>query len=180
MIKTYKAYSTRETYSDGNEIIHCVLSALNSSSSQRKDNLLSFDKPFIDALSLEYTNEGVKIGSWEIKITDDAGFKTYDVVNVHTLEAIATNLYLYEVAHGLVKLFNKGETLTSPDVKMLLNLEETYMRNYNDAIHFKKAYNKNMRNNDCITAEIMQSRYQKSLHYADHAREQIQSLYKTM
>lgn len=143
-----------------------------------------FDAEVREALETERTPTGTRVGSWEIRtnVFEKMGkeVKTYDVINVYSNEPIASDLYLYEVAHSLVRLFNKGETLTSPKVREILTLEETYTRNRIDALRFKKRYQDSMKSKDYTTAEIMESRYQKSRLEALTAKDRINGLYESI
>jgi hypothetical protein len=143
-----------------------------------------YDIDVREALETERTETGTRIGSWEIhtNVYEKMGkeIKTFDVFNVHTKETIAEDLYLYEVAHGLVRLFNRGDKLNSQNVRQLLTLEEQYTRNRIDALRFKKRYQDSIKSNDRTTAGIMESRYQKSRQEALSAKNRISELYESI
>ena len=156
--------------------------ASNTAETLRKES--SYDREVSEALQTERTENGSRVGSWQINVNvhDRSGkdFKTYDVISTYNEEPIAKDLYLYEVAHGLVMLLNRGETITGRAIREMLNLEEQYTRNRLDAIRFKKRYNESLRNNDRSTAEIMESRYSQAKTQALQAKNNINNLYEKL
>jgi len=164
-----------------------ILENLNNATSGAVASLqetATYDRNVKEALQTEKTETGTRIGSWKINMNvyEKMGkeIKTYDIVNVYSNESLAQDLYLYEVAHGLVKLFNRGETLTSQSVREMLNYEEQYSRNRLDALRFKKRYQESIKKKDYTTADIMESRYQQARSHALSAKNQISGLYESI
>lgn len=137
---------------------------------------------FREAIVTEKIDSGARIGSWEIHVntsnSNNKTIKTYDIINIHTQEPIAKDLFLYEVAHGLVRLFNRGETLTSKKVSEILMLEEKYTRNRLDAISFKRKYNIAIKERNVAKMDLMESRYQKAKDEALSAKHSIKEICK--
>lgn len=138
----------------------------------------------VEALNTQRTPSGSRIGSWEIRILDeergDKIVKTYDVIHAATKEPIARALRLYEAAHGMVILLNRGETVNGRAIKELLELEETYTRNFIDAQRFRKLYHNAERTKNTVEADIMESRYQASRQHALKAKDRITNLYESL
>lgn len=137
-------------------------------------------KPLRDALMTQKTKDGVKMGSWEIKVHEDGGLKTYDVSNVYTGEAIAQDLTLYESALCLCKLLNFHVGINSSQVKEILNLEEQYARQRQEAAIFKVRVKQRTEAGDHTRAAIAEDRYNEARSQALDLREQIVARSKTL
>lgn len=136
------------------------------------------------ALQTERTQMGTRVGSWEIQIIkEERGDKivdTYDVVHVTTGEPIAKALRMYEAAHGLVILLNRGEPLNGKSIRELLDLEETYTRNYIDAVRFRKRHAASSKAGKHAEADIFESRYMAARQHAMTAKERLSDLYESL
>ena len=108
-----------------------------------------------------------------------AGKQFYSVVNRATGETLAHELSLYEAAHGLVRLLNKGKFFNSLEVRKLLETEAAYTSHKIDAVRFHKAMRKAERTGDAIRAELMETRKQASLDRAMQAKSDLKKLYLT-
>ncbi len=137
-------------------------------------------RPLRDALMTSKTKEGVKIGSWEIKVYEEAGSKSYDVVNTHTQEPIATDLSLYESAIALTKLLNFHVGITSPKIKEVLDLEDRYSRIRQEAAMFRIRMKQRNEQKDYARAAIAEDRYQESRTEALALREQLIAISKRL
>lgn len=135
---------------------------------------------FREAIATNRTQAGVQIGSWEIKVNEDSSGKTYDVINVHTNEAIALDLTLYESAHGLAKLLNFHVGINDPKVKRLLALEEEYARYRQDAAVFKVRAKQRQQAGDTFRAAVAEDRFKENRDHAIRLREEIVSYTKTL
>jgi hypothetical protein len=150
------------------------------------DNLkqrATVDRELREALITEATTNGTKMGSWEIVTQqDDNGLKSFDIVNVHTNEAIATDLSLYDAAFGIVRTLNEGGAINSPKVRDILVTEAEYARMRQNAANFRdrvKQYSKNVLNEGVENKlELAKSRYSDALSRAKMARSRIEKLVK--
>jgi hypothetical protein len=131
------------------------------------------DRPLRDALVTQRTRDGVKMGSWEIKVLEDNGVKSYDVTNIHTREAIAHDLTLYESALCLCKLLNFHVGINSPAVKGILEMEESYAHHRSEAARFKHRNKQRLDAGDTARAAIAEDRYDEARSAALQVREQI-------
>lgn len=134
------------------------------------------DRQMRDALITQKTPTGVKMGSWEIKVHEDRGVKTYDVSNVHSGEAIAQDLTLYESAIALTKLLNFHVGINSAQVRNLLDLEDRYARTRQDAVTFRLRMKQRTEAKDHVRAAIAEDRYQETRQAALALREDIIAL----
>lgn len=147
-------------------------SDLNDSVSRIQEQV-STDRRLRDAIMTEPTNTGVKMGSWEIKVYEEGGSKSYDVVNVRTQDAIATDLCLYESALSLTKLLNFHVGINSPRVREVLDLEDRYARARQDALMFRMRIKQRKESQDFERAAIAEDRYQEARTEALALRESL-------
>jgi hypothetical protein len=120
------------------------------------------------------------MGSWEIKVSEDGGTKSYDVTNVHTGDAIAHDLTLYESALCLCKLLNFHVGINSAAVREVLDLEDKYARQRQEAALFKLRHKQRTTSGDYPRAAIAEDRYQEAKTLALNLREQIISKSKNL
>ncbi len=123
---------------DMKRILQLFNSASAESPAARLNDRATKNRELRHALVTENTTKGTRIGSWEIVINEGLhGLKTFDVTSVHTGEAIAGDLTLYDAAHGIVSHLNEGGTINSRVVREILNTEASYAANRQDAATFK-------------------------------------------
>jgi hypothetical protein len=125
-----------------------------------------------EALAIAPTPTGTKIGAWEI-IKEAGSPNTYDVVHSLSRAPIASNLYLYDAALGLVRHLNEGVSITDHRIKDLLTLEENYARNRDDAVSYKQRAKKHRENDDVKRAAIAEDRFDEATRQAIDARDRI-------
>lgn len=151
-----------------------------SSSVQRIQESNDADRGFEAALKTEKTKTGVKVGSWEIKVYEDQGNKTYDVCHVQTNEPIARDLTLYETALSITKLLNKHVSINSPQVREVLELEESYSRARTDAALFKRKTRRMNESDNQFEAHVADDRYQEARAVAIKFRDSLIRLSKSI
>ncbi len=105
--------------------------------SERLAQETKMDRPLRRAMATERTSTGVRVGGWEIAITEGER-KTYGVRSVSTGEEIASDLCIYEAAQALVEMLNDGAKINQPEIREILSLEEQYARHLADAVHFRR------------------------------------------
>lgn len=128
---------------------------------------------FHTALATERTKDGVKVGSWEIKVYEDQGNKTYDISNVATGEPIARDLTLYESALSITKMLNKNMGINHRQVMEVLTLEDNYARARTEAALFKRKSRRMNEAHNQFEACVADDRYQESRALALKYRSQI-------
>lgn len=137
-------------------------------------------RPLRSAMITSKTETGVRMGSWEIKVTEDKTGKLYDVVNVNTGDAIAMDLTLYETALSLTKLLSFHVGINSPQIKKVLALEEDYARFRQDAAVFKHRAKQRQAAGDTFRAAVAEDRFQENRDQAIKLREELISYSKTL
>lgn len=130
------------------------------------------DHDLREALITEKTDKGARIGKWEIVVKEGRDLKTYDVVSQDGT-VIASDLYLYEAAYGLVKRLNQGNPINSPTIREMLKLEEDYARNRNDAAGYKARSKKHAERGESQRAAVAEDRFDEAQRQALAAHEEI-------
>jgi len=138
------------------------------------ENFYSSEKPKIvqEALNTEKTDKGTRVGSWEIVI-NEGNPKTYDVKNIVTKSFIAKDLYLYEACLGIVKNLNEGYGINDRKIKELLDLEEEYTKNRNNASNYKRNYKTALKEGNNIKATNSENRFELASEKALEAQERL-------
>lgn len=135
------------------------------------------DRELREALVTEQTETGTRIGSWEISINEDArGLKTFDVTNIRTGEPIATELSLYDAAHGICRALNEGHMINSSRVRDILTAEFDYLRARQNAAEFHEK----VRTYESAHPRraLMEDRFDEALQRAKSARSRVMKLSK--
>ena len=138
------------------------------------------DLKFASALVTEKTDRGVKVGSWEIKMYEENGQKTYDVCHVQTEEPIARDLTLYESALTISKLLNAHVSINSHQIRNVLALEDEFAKTRNEAATFKRKMRRMTESNNLFEAHVAEARFNESRTAAVKLRDRIIILSKTL
>ena len=134
------------------------------------------DKQLREAMVTETTANGVRVGSWEIRIRDIGGLKSYTVSNIHTNEPIASDLTLYDAAKGIASALNEGLTINTPTVRKLLNAEGSYSRARQSAAEFRQSMTLAEGRGDRTKKAIAEDRFNEALARAKEARTLLSKL----
>jgi hypothetical protein len=134
-----------------------------------------------EALITNATADGVQIGIYKIQQGLDesrtAGKQYYNVINSVSEHTIASELSLYEAAHGLVRLLNSGHYVNSPQVIKLLDAESSYTSHKIDAVRYHRMSKKAEREGQHTRAQLMETRKMDSLDKAMAAKRSVKKLY---
>ncbi|MNK29869.1 hypothetical protein D3C87_482720 [compost metagenome] len=140
------------------------------------------DRRLQEAMQTHRTDEGAIIGSWEVrvKITESAKngakVKMYDVLHPGTKSILFSDLVIFEAAHAIVRYLNKGLPTTHNKIVEIADLEEIYRRNRQDAIIFKKRYERCLELKEQAAGEVFEARYQKARAQAIVANDSIKTI----
>lgn len=148
------------------------MNRLTSGLNQTANNVIndSYDMPELrQALRTSKTENGVRVGSWEITIPR-SGSKRYDVSHVDTGEPLAKNLYLYEAAEALVKHLNEGHGINHKKIHHILALEMDFARAMDDAIHHKHQLSRAEERGDDHKLDIAEARLSEAKLQATKAK----------
>jgi hypothetical protein len=92
------------------------------------------------AVKTAITEEGIKIGHWEIKKVTEGKEIIYSIHNVESEVTILENIRTYGAASTIVKLLNAGKAANCREVAVMLRLDEDFRLNYQDAVHYRKKF----------------------------------------
>jgi hypothetical protein len=161
-----------------------VLEKFNQAVEQTHVQLLnesSHDPYVAEALITQKHSESVRIGHYKIAVRMDeqrvAGKQYYDVVHGVTGEKLASELSLYEAAHGLVKLLNSGNYVNHVKVRELLEAEAAYTSHRIDAIHYHKLIKRATTQMQTSKVPLYETRKAASMDKAAHAKTQVKRIY---
>ena len=164
-----------------------VLQRLNSVVNQVSTDLImeSQTTPEIaEALNTTANADGVKIGLYQIRQNLDESLLTnkqnFSVINKLTGETIAHELGLYEAAHALVKMLNKGKFVNSPPIRELLEAEASYTAQKIHAARYNKLIKRSRAAGEDIKADLYESRKQKAMDMAMLAKATVKKIYSNL
>ena len=132
-----------------------------------------------EAIQTSRVAGGAKIGSWVVRSYTGGpeGQDTFfDITNPETNEILFEDFVIFEAAHAIVRYLNKGLNETHAKIIEILDFEENYRRNRQDAAVFKRRYTKCKENKELSAAEVFKSRFQKAKAQAVAAKDHLQSI----
>jgi hypothetical protein len=130
----------------------------------------TYDRELREALVTEKTERGSRIGAWNIEMREEGNRKFYSVVQEDGVTCIASDLLLYEAAHGLVRILNNGGRLNSKPAINLLRAEQEYASALNDAVLYKHYL---MKNPNDKRVRIFEAKYSVATRRAISARDEV-------
>src|SRR5690606_26061927 len=116
---------------------------------------------------------------WQVRAKMLEGSKSrkeYSVVHSESKQKIAEKLIVYEAAHAIVRLLNRGHDFESRKIQEVIDLEEQYFRNRQDAARFKQRFDRCIELGEQAAADVFEARYQTARANALAAQDQIKSL----
>ncbi len=126
------------------------------------------------AMMTEESEDGVRIGPWEIRVKTATGRKMYDVVHEDDdVIIIASDLTLYEAAYGIANALAQGKPITTPFFRDLLAAEGDFASALHDAIHFRHALRKPLHE---TRRAVLEDRYDAAKRKAAIARRRVETL----
>lgn len=132
------------------------------------------DPELREAMQTFETPTGTRVGSWEIRVNEDArGLKSYDVVSTVTGDSITTELTLYDAAHGIVRLLNEGVGINNAKIRDILNIEAEYARARMKAAEFRDRQRIYESSREFSRAAVMEDRFEDALSKAKTARSRL-------
>ncbi|AUZ94857.1 hypothetical protein FDI40_gp045 [Agrobacterium phage Atu_ph07] len=102
--------------------------------------------------------------------------KEYDVVERYSSNTIVGKLVIKEAADAIVKYLQKGYPIQHEKINEILDHEEKYRRNRQDAVTFKQRYEKSTEAGEHSSAGVYESRFQVAKANAIMASDHIKSI----
>lgn len=159
--------------------MHDVLQRLREASHDMAERMVTeseCDPALREALMTEPLDNGARIGRWEIHAREPSkGRRVYDVVRTGEDEVIASNLYLYEAALGLVRILNAGGCVNSREAMDVLRTEQSFAEAFDDAVRFRRRAN----SEEGRRKAIFEARYSEAKSRASAAKERIRRASET-
>lgn len=100
-------------------------------------------------------------------IPNNRGKTRYTVADMANQQPVIENLFLSESANAIVKLLNRGYSFYSPEIRTVLDLEEKYVKHYQDASTFKRKCK------DAGRDQILETRFEDAKDRAIAIKEQL-------
>jgi len=140
----------------------------------------AYDPRLNEALNTKRTDEGAIIGSWEVRVhlVESSGStrKVYDVLHPGSKSVLFNKLVIFEAAHAIVRYLNKGLAPDHVKIVEIADLEEMYRRNRQDAVIFKKRFERCLELKEEAAAEVFEARHQKARAQAIAANDSIKTI----
>jgi hypothetical protein len=143
--------------------------------SQRLVDESKYDSTLRSAMITEATDDGSRIGEWNIYLKQEGKRKRYDVINENTGVTIAEDLTLYEAAFGIARSLADGQPITCKIIRAILLAEGEYSQALSDAINFKHTLSKPLNEN---RKALLEDRYEIAREKAQFAKTRVQDLVK--
>lgn len=113
---------------------------------------------------------------YEVRVKNADGVKRFAVFNKTLNTVIKADLEVREAAEAIVKYLQRGFSFDSAKVQEIIDLEETFFRNKNDANLFKKRYETSIEKEEFKSAEVFETRFQVAKANAIVAADQLRSI----
>jgi hypothetical protein len=123
--------------------------------------------------------QGVAVGNFAVFPVRNAQDKTrYTVAETTTGQAVYENLFLSANAESICRLLNRKYSRYSPEVKQVLDLDESYVKHYRDAVHAQKKSKQNA--HDQILETKFQTAKERALEIKEKSEFLLQQLKQRM
>lgn len=137
------------------------------------------DRDLREAMVTSRVPNGVAIGAWEVRARlaeSSDSRKIYDVLQAGGSEKLFTGLVIFEAAHAIVRYLNKGLHTSHAKITEIADLEEVYRRNRQDAVIFKKRFERCKELKEHAAGEVFEARYQRARAQAIVANDSIKTI----
>lgn len=88
-----------------------------------------------EAMETERVPEGVRLGAWEIILSEDEG-RTFSIRETKTGKVVISDFAFYDAAHRIVYLLNHGHHHRSPAIQKMVLINDEYTRARADAYFY--------------------------------------------
>ena len=137
------------------------------------------------ALITEKTDNGVKVGSWEItkhsrKSLTGKDETYYNVHNVLTEQQIKANFLVPESAQAVVKILNSGFSTNHPKIREIAQLEISYRHLRERALEEKIQLMRSRQKNRQFKIDLYEAKFEASRAKALFVRERIKNIFHTL
>lgn len=135
-----------------------------------------------EALITEKTDNGVRIGAWEItKHKKEGDFSKSEVYfrvhNINTGKKIKAAFLIAESAQAVVKLLNNGVDLSHPTIKQIATFEIEYRQVRKRALEEKKLFQRARKTGKVFRQDLYEAKFDAAKLKALLIRERVINLY---
>lgn len=145
----------------------------------------STDHRLKNALMTSMTNNGLKIGDWEIRKTLREGLTkkeevVYHIRNANTGKRIKASLMILESAKIIIQLLNSGASMDNKQIQEVASLELEYHRLREKALHEKCSWYRAKKINDEFKMDLYSAKFDAAKATALYTKECIKNIYYRM
>lgn len=135
-----------------------------------------------EALITQKTDNGIKIGAWEITKSLKEGLTkkketVYYIKNTNTSETIKASFLIIESAKSIVRLLNNGAMMRDPKIRLIAELEIKYRRLRDRALEEKLFWNRAKKNYNDFKMDLHEAKFEAARAHALYVKEKIKNIY---
>jgi len=143
------------------------------------------DSVLREAMATRKTDNGVKIGSWEIRKKIQEGITgrdetVYKLVNTETNQHVKAPLIVYESAKAIATLLNSGVPLQDKKIKEIAKLEIEYRNQRQQALEEKVFWQRAKKSNNQFKQDLYEAKFDAAQTRALLTKERIRNIYLSL
>ncbi len=171
--KTTGTKSFKNLHDVGEKVMHQVVKEASS------------NRQLKSALMTTKTNDGMKIGIWEIRKSLQEGLTkkeevVYHVRNTNTDKKVQASFLVLESAKGIVRLLNTGALMDNKQIQEIATLEIEYRRLRERALHEKVCWHRAKKANSEFKMDLYEAKFDAAKSQALYTKEKIKNIYYKM
>lgn len=145
----------------------------------------SNDRQLKDALMTSISNNGMKIGKWEIRKVLREGLTkreevVYHVRNIDSGKKVCASLMVLESAKAIIRILGTGASIDDTQIQKIASLEVEYHRLREQALHEKISWHRAKKNNDEFRMDLYEAKFDAAKSRALYTKEKIRNIYYRM
>ena len=145
----------------------------------------AIDRQLKNALMTSKTNNGMKIGVWEIRKSLREGLTkkeevVYHIRNTNTGEQVRASFMVIESAKAIVQLLSTGAIMDNKQIQEIASLEIEYHRLRERALHEKICWHRAKRIDDEFKMDLYEAKFDAAKAKALYTKERIKNIYYKM
>jgi len=145
----------------------------------------TFDRKLKNALITSKTDDGLKIGVWEIRKSLREGLTkkeevVYHIKNTATGEQVRASFMVLESAKAIIQLLSAGALMDNEQIREIASLEIEYHRLRERALHEKVCWHRAKKVNDEFKMDLYEAKFDAAKSKALYTKELIKNIYYKM
>lgn len=139
-------------------------------------------RPLKEALITEKTENGIKIGAWEItkSLRESLTKKketVYHIRNANTGETIKASFLIIESVQAIIRLLNNGAVMSNPKIREIAELEIKYRRLRERALKEKRYWQRAEKAGNEFKMDLYEAKFAAAKANALYTKERIRNIY---